>query len=243
MSFLTGSPGKSTSVSDTQSGNKAYPWIQQNFGASGAGAFNQGTSAISSLLGLGGDPAASKAALNNWWNSAGGQFQLGEGLDALTNKYSSMGLYNSGAAAKAMEKYRQGLASTYLQQYLGNLGDLSKLGLGAGGLVTQAGQYSTGHSESKSTGQTEGLGGLLGSLLAVGAAASDIRLKKNIVFVGELADGLPVAEFDYDRELDPTLPRGRHRGVMAQDVARLRPWALGPERNGYATVNYLLLGE
>jgi hypothetical protein len=27
-------------------------------------------------------------------------------------------------------------------------------------------------------------------------------------------------------------------GVMADEVAKLRPWALGPKRAGFATVNY-----
>lgn len=60
---------------------------------------------------------------------------------------------------------------------------------------------------------------------------SDRRLKKNIAKVGELEDGLGVYDFDYVWGGD------RQRGVMADEVAKFRPWALGPIVGGYATVN------
>jgi hypothetical protein len=68
---------------------------------------------------------------------------------------------------------------------------------------------------------------------------SDERLKRDIVRVGELGDGLPIVDFNYRDGLG--LPEGRFRGVIAQDVARLRPHALGPTVNGFKTVNYELL--
>lgn len=69
----------------------------------------------------------------------------------------------------------------------------------------------------------------------VGAAAfSDRRLKTDIEKVGEEADGLGVYDFSY-------IWGGRHRGVMADEVASLRPWALGPVIGGYATVDYSAL--
>lgn len=232
MSFLTGKAGKS----ESESGNYAYPWIKSTYGPAGGNAFNFGTSTIQSILG--GGPGGD-AALDNWWNSSGGKFLLDQGLDTVTNKYASLGLSKSGAAMKGIEDYRSGLASTKLgeamQQYFG----LANLGLGAGNLISGAGQY----SKSKSTGATQGLAGLIGSLASAAAAASDIRLKDNIELVATLPDGLKVFDFDYRRDLDPSLPEGRQRGVMAHDVARLRPWALGPVRpDGHATVNYALLG-
>jgi hypothetical protein len=63
-------------------------------------------------------------------------------------------------------------------------------------------------------------------------AFSDRRLKKNIEQVGTLNDGLPVYEYDY------IWGGERQRGVMADEVEQLRPWALGPKQNGFATVNY-----
>lgn len=85
--------------------------------------------------------------------------------------------------------------------------------------------------------------GLLGALAQVGSAAiaSDHRLKTNIERVGEYPDGLGIYDFDYlpiEGQIADYMPQGRHRGVMADEVAELRPWALGPVIDGYATVNY-----
>ena len=65
--------------------------------------------------------------------------------------------------------------------------------------------------------------GLMGGLFGLGSSAimaSDRRLKRDIVKLGELPDGLGVYAYRY---LWSPL---RHVGVMAQDVANLRPWAL-----------------
>ena len=73
-------------------------------------------------------------------------------------------------------------------------------------------------------------------------AASDPRVKKNIVKVGEFTDGLGAYEWDYRQDMGLDLPTGRQRGVMADEVAKLRPWALGePLPGGYMTVNYAAL--
>jgi len=76
---------------------------------------------------------------------------------------------------------------------------------------------------------------------ALGAAASigsaymmcDVRAKEDISLVAVEGDGLPVYEFSYKPGMGP---EGRHRGPMAQDVAALRPWALGPEVGGFMTI-------
>lgn len=156
--------GGSSSKSSSESGNTAYPWAQSTFGSGAASDFNGGSSALQGLLGVGGNPASAAQGLDNYFNSAGGQFQLNQGLNALTSKYSALGLDKSGAAMKGMEQYRQGLASTYEQNYIDNLLGLSKLGLGAGSLVTDAGQYSKGKSSGDE--ETGNLGKAIGSLLA-----------------------------------------------------------------------------
>lgn len=73
-------------------------------------------------------------------------------------------------------------------------------------------------------------------------SGSDRRLKHNIECVGTLPDGLPVYDFDYrpapNAEIAQFMASGRQRGVMADEVAALRPWALGPVIGGYASVNY-----
>lgn len=107
-----------------------------------------------------------------------------------------------------------------------------------------------GNSQTQTTKQS---GGLFNSLLNAGAtigagfAASDRRLKKNVFRIGTFEDGLPVYSFTYinppslavaalmpaQRGGDPTVV-----GVMADEVAQKRPWALGPVVDGYMTVDY-----
>ena len=68
---------------------------------------------------------------------------------------------------------------------------------------------------------------------AVGALGlSDRRLKTDIERVGTHKTGVGIYEFNY------IWPGQRQRGVMADEVAELAPWALGEPINGFATVDY-----
>jgi hypothetical protein len=73
-------------------------------------------------------------------------------------------------------------------------------------------------------------------------AGSDARLKTRIQKIGQHSDGLGIYDFDYIDDMPADIaahcPKGRQRGVMASEVAKLRPWALGPVVDGFATVNY-----
>ena len=94
-----------------------------------------------------------------------------------------------------------------------------------GGLVANTGQRETGKQASTAGTIASTIGGIAGIF-------SDRRLKHAIEKVGEFADGLGVYVFSYLGS------NQRHKGVMADEVERLRPWALGPKVAGYATVNY-----
>ena len=104
--------------------------------------------------------------------------------------------------------------------------------------------------DTKGTQKTSGgLGQMLmqGIGAAAGAyAASDPALKENIERVGDGPDGLALYTFDYISPptvgIAPYMKQGRQAGVMADEVARLRPDALGPVIDGYQTVNYAALG-
>jgi len=61
---------------------------------------------------------------------------------------------------------------------------------------------------------------------------SDVRAKRDIRRIGALDDGLGVYSYRYLWDDEPQV------GVMAQEVAALRPWALGPIQDGYMTVDY-----
>lgn len=115
---------------------------------------------------------------------------------------------------------------------------LSEL-LNGGGLLGQtSGQTIT----SNGTSTSKQSGGLLQSLLAssaqLGSAAimaSERRVKRDIMKLGEEADGLGVYAYNYIWDDAIELPRF---GVMVDEVERIRPWALGPVVDGVQTVNY-----
>ena len=131
------------------------------------------------------------------------------------------------------------------QGLLNNAAELPWIGVGAlnGNIRNASGGYGT-----STTTQKQGMGGILGGIAGAGLSgwasggfASDVRLKTNIEKVGEYPDGLGIYDFDYlpiEGQIAAFMPEGRQRGVMAHEVAELRPHALGPVVDGYATVNY-----
>ncbi len=85
-------------------------------------------------------------------------------------------------------------------------------------------------------------GGLLQSLLGAGAQlgsaaimASERRVKRGIDLIGREPDGLGVYRYNYLWDDAAEAPRV---GVMADEVGKIRPWALGPVVDGVQTVNY-----
>jgi hypothetical protein len=107
---------------------------------------------------------------------------------------------------------------------IGNLGQIGGL---FGGYGTQTGTQP---------------GGWGGQLLGAAAAAapfilSEPEAKTSIKLVRRDPDGLGWYDYAYKREPDTML-----HGVMADEVEKLRPWALGPRMsNGWRTVNYAKL--
>lgn len=133
---------------------------------------------------------------------------------------------------------------------LGNMAGIESLvGLPSGVANNQAaainallGKYvtSTGNSTTKQSGSIMDAIGQAAQVASL-FAGSDIRLKTNIERVGETPDGLGIYDFDYlpvEGQIAAFMPEGRQRGVMAHEVAALRPDALGPLVDGYQTVNY-----
>jgi len=99
------------------------------------------------------------------------------------------------------------------------------------------GKYGT--TDSNGTSTTKSNQSIMSGLGQLGQAAgtaamvfSDIRLKRDIEPAGQFGDGLGIYRYRYLWDDEPRV------GVMAHEVAVHRPWALGPEIGGYATVNY-----
>lgn len=117
------------------------------------------------------------------------------------------------------------------QSLLNNAAELPWIGVqAANGAVRQA---SNGYGTQTTT-QGSNIGQMLMQAAAAAAQsaamASDRRLKRNIKLLSRAKDGLGFYRWTYRSG-------GNAEGVMADEVARLRPWALGPTVGGYATVN------
>jgi hypothetical protein len=89
---------------------------------------------------------------------------------------------------------------------------------------------------------------MLGGIGAIGGAAtsammtSDRRAKKNIHKLGSLGRGINLYEFEYKPSViaDGGL---RHIGVMAQEVERVIPDAVGTDDRGIKAVDYDRVAE
>lgn len=107
----------------------------------------------------------------------------------------------------------------------------------------QSGTTSTTGTQKQSgniLGQLAGAAAGVGSMIT--GMKSDRRLKYGIKLIGRLDDGLGVYTYYYRQDLAAEngfdLPHGLQVGVMADEVAKLRPHALGPVDRGYASVIY-----
>lgn len=189
---------------------------------------NQGTQAtdyLSALLTGTGDTEAAQAGYDNYLQNAGYESALSNMVRGVTGGQAAQGLLRSGSTSTALLNKGTELNQQYYNNYLQNLAGLSNLGLQSGSLVSGAGQQSTSGGASTA--------GTIASLIGgIGSLFSDRRLKTDIRKVGKTKDGLPVYTYRY-RDGGP-----KHMGVMAQDVAKRKPAALGPEVEGFKTVNY-----
>lgn len=97
-----------------------------------------------------------------------------------------------------------------------------------GQAATNQGNYNTAAYNAK----MQALGGLYQGIgnVAGGIAASDARLKSNIVKVGDHPKGFGIYEYDIFGR--------RERGVMAQEVEKIIPEAVMEHPDGYKMVNY-----
>ena len=73
--------------------------------------------------------------------------------------------------------------------------------------------------------------GVASQVAGIVSAFSDIKLKENVEQVGVSPQGYNIYEFNY------TGSKVRFRGVMAQDVLKKNPMAVGIDQN-YLTVDY-----
>jgi hypothetical protein len=111
----------------------------------------EGSSMMGSLLGMNGG-AAQTQGLENFAESGGMSFMREQGNKQINSNQAARGLLRSGGTLEELEKYGQGLGSTYLNQYMDQLNKYSQIGLASGALAATAGQK----SKSSATGKKEG---------------------------------------------------------------------------------------
>lgn len=139
---------------------------------------NAAGSAEAALLGIGGNPAAAKKAFGDYLGSTGYNFQVNQGVDAITGNRAANGTLDSGGTLKSVNAYGQNVASTYFQNYLSNLSGVAGSGLsGAAALAgvgeNYAGQVSANNNNAANTAANAGLvsASNINSLLANGSNA------------------------------------------------------------------------
>jgi hypothetical protein len=132
--------------------------------------------AISAIMGAVNNPVTQQAgsgdAFQNYLNSTGYKFQLGEGIGAIEASQATKGALNSGATLKALQQYGQNLASTTFNNYLNQLGQLSGQGLQAGQLVGGAAQQAGSEAAAYQAGAGAAQGGATSG--AFGALAGGV---------------------------------------------------------------------
>jgi hypothetical protein len=151
-----------------------------------------------------------------------------DGARGIMGSGAARGLLRSGASGKALQQFGQNQQNTWAQGFIQNLLGMGQQGNAAASNIANAGQVSTSSGQSR---EKPGIGGFLGQV-ASGFAASDERLKKNVVKLGTTPEGLGLYQFRYLDDSGPFI------GVMAQEVKEKKPEALGPVIDGYMTVNY-----
>ncbi len=230
MSFLKGKPAESK--------NQAYPWLAQQFSAPAQALTSQGQQGLGNYFAMlnGSDGGA---GFDTYKASTGYEDIFDEAMRGVTSNAASKGLLASGATLRATQDRAGQLAQQNFQNYLTQLLQGSQASLAGGGnligAITQGGQKSVGAQESAFKQIMDSVGSAASAAGQIAAAGSDRRLKDDIVLLDREPDGLGIYSFRYKWEDEPTI------GVMADEVAELRPYALGPVIQGFATVRYGLL--
>lgn len=133
---------------------------------------------MSGLLGLGGDQQAGEQAFNQYQQSTGYQFRLGQGMQGIEGSRAARGVLNSGATAKALNDYGQNMASQEFGNYMdqvsrqtGMEGQVADRGLNAAMGVGQAGgaagQASAAAIQQGESDRQSGLGGLVSGVTSL----------------------------------------------------------------------------
>ena len=226
------------------------------------GKLNPGAvSGIQASQGLVNDTLGGKFLQGNPYLDAMISQQAGDIANNVNSQFTLAGRYGSGAhagvlakqTAEASDRLRFQNYGMERQNQINAVGQAQDLMRGNAGLLDQAAalpwtgvaaqtgnirQASNGYGTTTTTTHDPwGTAvGLAGAAATAAPAFSDPRIKSNVKPIGQRPDGLGVYEYDNN------LTGQRETGVMADEVAKSRPDALGPTVGGLATVDYAKLG-
>jgi len=214
----------------------------QPFLDAGTGALTQ----QQALLGLSGVPEQ-QAAFDAFTSSPGQQFLQDRGQRALLRNSSAIGGLGGGNVRSALVQQGVGFARQDFGNQFNRLAGLSGTGQATGVQLGQFGANAAANigsilqdagaaRASGILGQAEGRRAGLGFVAQI-AASSDIRLKENIIKIGELESGLAWYVWDWTDEAKAIVGGQVAEGVIAQEAIKLFPEAIG-EINGYMAVDY-----
>lgn len=157
--------GNKSAKKQTAAVNQGFNYLKGNEGVNQAQQFgSQAAGLQAGLLGLGGDQAAAEQAFQQYQDSTGYQFRLGQGMDAIEGSRAARGVLNSGATAKELTQYGQNMASAEFNNYLDRLGQQQQVGLNSAYQVASsganAGSQAAGIEADRSSNMMSGIGGL-----------------------------------------------------------------------------------
>ncbi len=201
--------------------------------------------------------AQQQAAFEKLDSSPGQQFLRDRAQKNLLRNASSIGGLGGGNVRSALVQQGVGFAQQDLQNQFGRLGQLSGQGQQATSRVGQFGQQTSQGIQQGLNQQAQArASGLLGAqqanaqfnqgLLGAGATlggallASDIKLKDNLIRVGE-ANGFNWYTWTWNKLAESIGLTGNSDGVIANEVQIKKPH-LVIEQDGYLAVNYEGLG-
>lgn len=200
---------------------------------------------LGGLFGLeGGDPnAMSQIRRNPIYQATLGQLPQQE--EAILRNQSATGALRSGGTDMMLAQNQQMNQLNALQNTMGGLQGLAGLqsyapqiaqGMEGVGNTLAQGQIAGAQARQQGIGQTLGLGMNALSL----AGFSDTRLKENVQPMGERY-GHAWYSWTWNDEAEKIGLSGEAQGVLAQEVAKTHPDAIGMSQ-GYLTVDYGKLG-
>lgn len=244
-----------------------YGDVSKNAIGGATNAYNQGMAGLSTLFSPDYEKNQVNAALqagreatreqlgsqNAMYGAAGG---LGSARQALADKnLQQLGEQRQATAAAGAQAQVQQNRMAAANSMLGAGQSLANIGLSATGQQLSAAQspmdlYSKyasivyGVPQASTTPNFAGTQGssTSGSGWGFGfGQGSDIAIKQNIQKIGVLDNGLNLYKYEYKDEYKDTWGHGQQIGVMAQEVEKIMPEAVGTHPDGYKTVNYAMV--